>query len=133
MAHFLILSRQKDFAMPTRIEKSIHAYFLEHDAFFHTKLDSCFKWLPYAAPFTAHLFGIKAKNTWLKQLLLAGATEGIRYLITDNIKNFSTEKRPSPSVGNRSFPSGHTSSSFSGAYFMQQELKYAMPVLSYGG
>src|SRR6476620_3698138 len=119
--------------MPTKIEQNIHAYFLQHDAFFKTKLDSCFKWLAYASTFSAHILGVKTKSTWLKQLLIAGTAEGIRYLITNSIKNISAERRPLPYVDRRSFPSGHTSASFSGAYFMQHELKESMPVLSYAG
>ena len=119
--------------MATTIEKKIHKYFLEHDAFFRTRFDSYFKWIPYAAAFTAHLFGVQTKNKWLRELLIAGAAEGIRYLITDNVKNISTERRPLPYIDHRSFPSGHTSSSFAGAFFMQQELNKSLPVLSYAG
>lgn len=119
--------------MPTKIEQGIHTYFLEHDALFSTKMDSLFKWLPYAGAFTAHLFGVKTKNEWLKQLLIAGFAEGLRYLITDTIKNIATERRPLPYFDHRSFPSGHTSSSFGGAYFMHVELKQTLPVLSHAG
>jgi membrane-associated phospholipid phosphatase len=130
---FFLLDASKVIAMPTKIEQSIHAYYLEHDAFFKTKLDSCFKWLAYASTFAAHICGVKTKSNWLKQMLIAGAAEGIRYLITDNIKNISTERRPLPYLDHRSFPSGHTSASFSGAYFMHHELKESVPVLSYAG
>jgi membrane-associated phospholipid phosphatase len=119
--------------MLTKPEKRIHAYFLEHDAFFNTKVDSLFKWIPYAATFTAHLFGARTRSGWLRQILVAGAAEGIRYLITDSIKNISTERRPLPYVDHRSFPSGHTSSSFAGACFMCTELGESMPVLSVAG
>ena len=119
--------------MATRMEKHIHNYFLKHDAFFKTKFDSYFKWIPYAATFTAHLFGVRTKNNWLRQLIVAGSAEALRYLITDNVKNISTERRPLPYIDRRSFPSGHSSSSFAGAFFMQQELNYSFPVLSYAG
>ena len=119
--------------MPTGIEQGIHAYFLEHDAFFKTKLDTRFKWLAYAATFTAHLFGARTKSKWLRQLLIASTAEGLRYLITDNLKTIFSERRPLPYVDHRSFPSGHTSTSFSGAYVMREELKDVAPVLSYAG
>lgn len=119
--------------MPTKIEQGIHTYFLEHDGLPRTRLDSCFKWLPYAATFVAHLSGVKTRNNWMRQMLIAGTAESIRYLVTDSLKNISTERRPLPYLGHRSFPSGHTSSSFCGAYFMHEELKEAMPVLSYAG
>ena len=119
--------------MLTKPEKRIHAYFLEHDAFFKTKVDSLFKWIPYAATFTAHLFGARTRSGWLRQILIAGAAEGMRYLLTDSIKNISTERRPLPYVDHRSFPSGHASSSFAGACFMCTELSESMPVLSVAG
>jgi membrane-associated phospholipid phosphatase len=119
--------------MLTKIEKSLHAYFLQHDAFFKTKVDSYFKWIPYAATFAAHLLGVRTKNGWLKQMMIAAAAEGIRYLTVDNIKTIVTERRPLPYTDHRSFPSGHTSSAFSGALFMYEELKDCLPVLSYTG
>ncbi|MBO9572595.1 MAG: phosphatase PAP2 family protein [Chitinophagaceae bacterium] len=119
--------------MATSLEKGVHNYFLEHDAFFNTKIDSYFKWLPIAATFTAHLCQVRTRDAWIKQLLIAGASEGIRYFVTDSLKNVSSEKRPLPYFDHRSFPSGHTSSSFAAAYFMRQELKQNMPALSYAG
>jgi membrane-associated phospholipid phosphatase len=133
VAHFFNGYSGGGFVMPTKIEQGIHAYFFEHDAFFKTKLDSRFKWLPYAAVFTAHLFGAKTKSRWLRQVFIASTAEGIRYLITDNLKTIFSERRPLPYVDHRSFPSGHTSTSFSAAYFMHEELKQTMPLLSCAG
>jgi len=119
--------------MATSVGKSVHRYFLEHDLFFNTSVDDRLRWIPFATVFLTEIFGVKAKSSWQRQVLLVGASEAIKYLISDNLKKISQERRPAPYTGNHSFPSGHTCSSFAGAEFMRQEFKDSMPVLSYAG
>jgi len=112
------------------IEKKIHRHVERKHPFFSTSVDFYLKWIPYAAVFILKLIGVKTRSDWKKQVLTMAATDGIRYLITDNLKKTVKEHRPAPSVGNRSFPSGHTSSAFAAAQFMHRELKSTIPVLS---
>ena len=112
------------------IEKKIHRHVERTHPFFSTSADFYLKWIPYAAVFILNLARVKTKSDWKKQVVITAATEGIRYLITDNLKKMVKEHRPAPFVGNRSFPSGHTSSSFAAAQFMHRELKSSIPVLS---
>ena len=113
--------------------KAIHRYSLLHHPFFNTSADKYLKWLPFATLFFLDVFGVKTKSGWKKQVLIAGATEAIRYTIADSLKKLTHEHRPAPRTGNRSFPSGHTSSSFAGAEFMHLELKDSSAALSYVG
>jgi membrane-associated phospholipid phosphatase len=115
------------------IEKKIHRNVEEKHPFFSTSVDFYLKWIPYATVFILNLTGVKTKSNWKRQVLITAATDGIRYLITDNLKKMVKEHRPAPHTGNRSFPSGHTSSSFAAAQFMHRELKSSIPVLSYAG
>ena len=115
------------------IEKKIHRHVEEKHPFFSTSVDFYLKWIPYATVFILNLTGVKTKSDWKKQVLITAATDGIRYLITDNLKKMVKEHRPAPHIGNRSFPSGHTSSSFAAGQFMHRELKSSIPVLSYAG
>lgn len=115
------------------IERKIHDYVETKHPFFSTSADYYLKWIPYATVFILNLARVKMKSDWKKQALITAATDGIRYLITDNLKEIVHEHRPAPNVDNHSFPSGHTSSSFAGAEFMRQELKSSISVLSCAG
>jgi membrane-associated phospholipid phosphatase len=112
--------------------KSIHDHFLKKP-FFTTTVDKHLKWIPFATVFVLDLFGARTRSGWKKQVLLTGLTEAMRYLIVDNLKKITQEHRPFPRIGNHSFPSGHTASSFAGAEFLHTELKDSMPVLSCAG
>jgi membrane-associated phospholipid phosphatase len=116
--------------MTSSVGKAIHRYSLLHHPFFRTSIDKHLKWIPFATIFFLDVFGLKTKSGWKKQVLLAGASEAIRYLIADNLKKLTHEHRPAPYISNHSFPSGHTSSSFAGAQFMHTELKSTLPALS---
>jgi membrane-associated phospholipid phosphatase len=119
--------------MPSAIEKDIHNQVEIKHPFFSTSVDSYLRWVPYATVFGLKLIGIKTKSDWKRQVLIAAATDAIRYLITDNLKKIVHEHRPAPYLSNHSFPSGHTASSFAGAEFMHKELKNSIPVLSCAG
>ena len=118
--------------MPLPVAKSIHQHFLKHPSF-KTSIDKYLKWIPYAVVPFLDIFGFRTRSGWKKQLLIAGITDATRYLIVDNLKMLTKEHRPAPFLGNHSFPSGHTSSSFAGAEFMYQELKNSLPIVSCAG
>jgi membrane-associated phospholipid phosphatase len=119
--------------MPLKPGRSIHRYFLIHTPFYQTSADKKLEWIPYAATGLLKLYGVRTKSTWMKTILISAATEGIRYLLTDSLKKLTHKHRPFPYAGNHSFPSGDTSSSFSSAEFMHQELNASMPFLSCAG
>jgi membrane-associated phospholipid phosphatase len=100
---------------------------------FSTSVDFYLKWLPYAVAFISNLTGVKTKSGWKKQVLITAAADGIRYLLTDNLKKMVKEHRPAPFLGNDSFPSGHTSSAFAAAQLMHRELRSSFPILSCAG
>ncbi len=66
-------------------------------------------------------------------MLVAGAAESIKYLLSDNLKKLTHEHRPAPYTGNHSLPSGHTTTAFSTAEFLRSELRDSLPALSYSG
>ena len=116
------------------IEKTIHKYFLFKHPFFRTSADDKLKWLPFAAVFLLKVFKANTRSGWKKQVLVAGAAEGIKYLISDSLKKITHEHRPAPYMGsNHSFPSGHACTSFSTAEFMRTEIKNNSPRLAYAG
>src|SRR4030095_11150167 len=119
--------------MTTGIDRAIHKYFLFNHPFFKTSVDDKLKWMPFVLLFLLDIFGTKTKSGWKKQVLIAGAAESIKYLISDNLKKLTHEHRPAPYTGNHSFPSGHTSTAFSSAEFLHSELKDSLPVITYSG
>jgi membrane-associated phospholipid phosphatase len=119
--------------MTTPIGRAIHRYFLINHPFFKTSADDTLKWIPFGLLFLLDILGTKTKSGWKKQVLIAGAAESIKYLIADNLKKLTHERRPAPYAGNHSLPSGHTSTAFSSAEFLHSELKDSLPVISYSG
>jgi len=119
--------------MKTAVERSVHKYFLVNHPFFKTSADDLLKWMPFALLFLSDIFGTRTSSGWKKQVLIAGAAESFKYLISDNLKKLTHEHRPAPYTGNHSFPSGHTCTSFSTAEVLRSELKDSFPLLSYSG
>jgi membrane-associated phospholipid phosphatase len=89
--------------------------------------------MPFGLLLLADILGKKTTSGWKKQVLIAGAAESFKYLISDNLKKLTNEHRPAPYTGNHSFPSGHTCTSFSTAEVLHSELKDSLPWLSYSG
>jgi len=120
--------------METSIGKSIHKYFLANHPFFKTSIDDQLKWIPFGMVFFLDLLGIQARSAWKKQVLILGAAEAIKYLVSDSFKKLTHEHRPAPyEMSRHSFPSGHSCTSFSGAEFLHTEFKSSLPVLSCAG
>jgi membrane-associated phospholipid phosphatase len=119
--------------MPTTVDRLIHKYFLFNHPFFKTSADDTLKWMPFGLLFLLDILGTRTKSGWKKQVLVAGAAESIKYLISDNLKKLTHQHRPAPYTGNHSLPSGHTSTAFSSAEFLHSELKDSLPVISYSG
>src|SRR5262245_43785742 len=119
--------------MPTIVDRLIHKHVLMNHPFFKTSDDDALKWTPFGLLFLLDIFGTKTRSGWKKQVLIAGAAESIKYLISDNLKKLAQEHRPAPYTGNHSFPSGHTTTAFSTAEFLRTELKDSLPALSYSG
>ena len=119
--------------MITALDRLIHRYVLANHPFFKTSADDVLKWLPFGVLLFADLLGKKTTSGWKKQVLIAGAGEAIKYLISHNLKEITNEHRPAPYTGSHSFPSGHTCTSFSTAEVLHSELKDSLPWLSYSG
>jgi len=119
--------------MATAVDRFIHKYFLFKHPFFTTSADDVLKWTPFGALFLLDVLRMKTTSGWKKQVLIAGSAEAIKYLISDNLKKLTQERRPAPYTGTHSFPSGHTCTAFSTAEVLHSELKDSSPLLSYAG
>src|SRR5690349_19672703 len=92
--------------MITSIDRAIHKYFLFKHPFFKTSADDVLKWTPFGLLFFADIFGGKTKSGWKKQVIMASAAEGIKYLLSDTLKKITQQRRPAPYIGNHSFLPG---------------------------
>ena len=120
--------------MITALEKKIHNAVLEKNGVIvKTAADDYLKWLPLVLAGVADVFGMRTRTSWKRQVLMVAGTEAIRYLVADNLKKLTKERRPFPYTGKHSFPSGHTCTAFANAELMHMELKDSSPALSYAG
>ena len=130
---FSSFSKPSIIVMASSVSKAIHRYFLFNHPFFKTSADDILKWMPFGLLLLSDILGTKTRSGWKKQVLIAGAAESIKYLLSDNLKKLTQERRPAPYTGNHSFPSGHTATAFSTAEFLRSELKHSLPVIRYSG
>ena len=119
--------------MITAVDRLIHRHVLANHPFFKTSADDVLKWLPFGVVFFADILGKKTTSGWKRQVLIAGASAAIKYLISDNLKKITNEHRPAPYTGSHSFPSGHTCTAFSTAEVLHSEFKDSLLWLSYSG
>ena len=99
---------------------------------FHFKIDDYFQYVPIAEMYLADVFHIEAKNHWFDQTKYLVISNMITAAITHALKRTTLKTRPDFST-EHSFPSGHTSFSFTNASVLMHEFKDSTPVLAYSG
>ena len=98
---------------------------------FELTIDNYIQYAPIAELYIADMMGVKSKNHWFDQTKYLLISNLITSAITHTIKNTSIKTRPSGS--SHSFPSGHTSFSFTNASVLYNEFKDTSPYLAYSG
>ena len=96
------------------------------------RADDYTRYIPYAQLAIANVVGLESKNHWFdqsKNLFIAGyATDWIVF----KLKGMIFKRRPNGRFSN-SFPSGHTSFSFTGASVLRHEYQDTAPIYGYSG
>ncbi len=87
---------------------------------FHSTLDNYLQFVPAATVFSLNLCGVKGKHGLTEQVILYGGSMALSIGIATGLKYATHTLRPDNSTYN-SFPSGHTTSAFTGAEVMNQE------------
>lgn len=84
-------------------------------------VDKTFKWTPLATVLALDAAGLKSKNNIQNQLLLMSVGEGVMNAVLKPVKYGVHRMRPNHSLDIKSFPSGHTATSFLGAEILRRE------------
>jgi membrane-associated phospholipid phosphatase len=87
---------------------------------FHNTLDNYLQFVPAATVFSLSLCGVKGKHNLTEQVILYSGSMALSIGIATGLKYATHTLRPDGSTYN-SFPSGHTTSAFTGAEVMNQE------------
>jgi len=98
---------------------------------FYFGIDNYLQYAPIAELYIADLLKIKSKNNWFNQTKYLLISNLITATITHTIKRTNLKIRPSGS--SHSFPSGHTSFSFTNATVLYNEFSETSPYLAYSG
>jgi membrane-associated phospholipid phosphatase len=104
--------------------------FMQDNFAYHGTFDDYAQYAPVAAVYALGAMGIQGKSNFGNKTAIAIKSFLVNGLITDRLKYWVNETRPSG--GERSFPSGHTSKAFSFAHFMHKEYGELSPWYSIG-
>lgn len=103
----------------------------ENDIDFALPIDDLIQYAPIAELYIADALGVKAKNHWFDQTKYLIIANAITAGITHAGKYIINKERPNGA--GHSFPSGHSSFSFTNASVLYYEFKDTAPGLAYSG
>ena len=99
---------------------------------FSSRIDDYTRVVPVAQMYIADIVGIEAKNHWFDQTKNMALSLLITDIITNALKAGIHKVRPNGQNA-KSFPSGHTSLSFTTAAVLYEEFGQTSPLLAYSG
>ncbi len=98
---------------------------------FEFKIDDYIQYVPMVEMYGADMMGLKAKNHWFDQSKYLAISQLTTAIIVQSLKFGINKTRPNGA--NYSFPSGHTSQSFTGATVLYHEFNETHPLIAYSG
>ncbi|MBT2161277.1 phosphatase PAP2 family protein [Zobellia barbeyronii] len=99
---------------------------------FDVPVDDYTRYIPIALMYTADIVGVDAKSHWFDQTKNLAISMVLTDVLTKFLKNSIYKVRPN-GFNDKSFPSGHTSISFSTGSVLYEEFKDTSPILAYSG
>jgi hypothetical protein len=99
---------------------------------FRTILDDYMKNAPMVSVYALNLAGIKGRHKLIDHTIIYAMSSFLANHIVSKLKKATHQLRPDSSTYN-SFPSGHTTTAFVGAEFMNQEFGWRSPWYSVAG
>ena len=103
-----------------------------HSPEFYTRADDYLRYAPAAAVYALNLSGIKGKHSLADATGIYLLTTAISGTLAISSKHLSHRTRPDGS-DDHSFPSGHSTTGFASAEFLNQEYKDISPWYGYAG
>ena len=97
----------------------------DHSGFI-TKIDNYLQYSPAVAVYALNAFGVKGENNFRDRTMIYALTTVISSAAVLSLKSVTKVQRPDGSANN-SFPSGHTTTAFAAAAFLQHEYKNVSP------
>ena len=115
-----------------QLNKNISEEVTEDMPGFQSKVDDYLKYAPVASVYALNLVGIKGRHKLISRTIIYAMSSFLANHIVSKIKDATHQLRPDGSTYN-SFPSGHTTTAFVGAEFMNQEYGWRSPWYSVAG
>lgn len=98
----------------------------EDNPAFKTSIDNYLQYAPAVAVYALNAFGVKGENNFRDRTFIYAISTVFTGIFVNSLKTITKEERPDGS-SNNSFPSGHTTTAFAAAAFMQHEYKDVSP------
>ena len=114
------------------LDKGIRKEVMEYKTPFKTKADDYIKYAPAAAVYALDLVGIKSKHNFIDRTIIYLVSNTLANQLVTSLKHATHQLRPDGSTYN-SFPSGHTTTAFISAEFLNQEYGFRSPWYSIAG
>ena len=114
------------------IDRNTRERLVERHALFSLKADDYLRYVPAAAVYGLHLSGVTGKNSVVDATGNYVVSMAISMSVVSFTKKISHRLRPDGTTYD-AFPSGHTSTSFASAEFLNQEYKDISPFIGYAG
>ena len=99
---------------------------------YHNGADNYMQFVPYGQVYLGDVMGLQAKNHWFDQTKNMAISTVLTTVIVHSLKIGVGKERPDGSAHN-SFPSGHTTTAFTGAATLYYEFKDSHPFYAYSG
>jgi hypothetical protein len=107
-------------------------YVQEHHPGFHTTIDNYLTAAPAVMMYSLDWAGVQSRNSWMNQTLILTMSLATNALLTWSTKELTNVERPDGS-DDLSYPSSHTSVSFTLAEVLHQEFKEKSVWISVSG
>ncbi len=115
-----------------QLDHSTHNSIIKSHPDFKSTIDNYSQYFPAIAVYGLNAVGVKGKNNFKDRTLMYAMTTLLTGAAVVAIKRIALVTRPDGSAPN-SFPSGHTTSAFAAAEFLNQEFKDKSILYSIGG
>jgi len=112
--------------------QDMYEYVQQHHPDFHTTLDNYLTAAPAVMMYGLDAAGVKSRNNWVNQTMMLTLALATNALLSWSTKELTNVERPDGS-DNLSYPSSHTSVSFTMAEVLHQEFKEKSTWISISG